>query len=162
MSLDPQVRDVCREQGIDILFSKTGLPKEKLSTVLAAFAEQSGFEELTSAPLFFVGHSAGGGWANQMAKDFPERCFGLMTYRGGGLPWGATPEIPSLMMVGQYDEFGGDMRTAEGVENAWEKPAQDLLQTLRETPEARYSLVVEPGTGHFAWSEKMRRFLRPS
>lgn len=111
MSLDPDVRAVCQEQGIAILFSKTGLPKQKLLAVLEDFAGQSGFPELASAPLFFVGHSAGGGWANQMAKDFPERCFGLMTYRGG-LPWGATAEIPSLVMVGQYDEFGGDMRTA--------------------------------------------------
>ena len=53
MSLDSQVREVCREEGVAILFSKTGMPKEKLTAILAQFAEQSGFEELTSVPLFF-------------------------------------------------------------------------------------------------------------
>ncbi len=156
MSVDPDVRAVCRKQGIAILFSKTGLPKENLKAVLQEFAEQSGFRELTTAPLFFVGHSAGGGWANQMAKEFPDRCFGLMTFRGG-LPWGASPEIPSLVMVGQYDEFGGRMRTAEGFEAAWENPVKGLADMLERTPQARFSLVVEPGTGHFAWSEKNAR-----
>ena len=52
MSLDPDVRAVCREQGIAILFSKTGMSKEKLTAVLTDFAAQSGMKELTSAPLF--------------------------------------------------------------------------------------------------------------
>ncbi len=156
-SSDPIVRAACAEQGLAILFSKMGLEKEPLQQQLDAFAEQSGYSELKDAPLFFVGHSAGGGWANRMAQAFPERCLGLMTFRGG-LPWGAGPEIPSLVMVGQYDEFGGEMRTADGVEHAWEKPMQDLIENLKEKAEARHSFLVEPGTGHFAWSQKNAEF----
>jgi hypothetical protein len=125
-------------------------------------AKVSGYAELATAPLLFVGHSAGGPQAHDMAVKYAERCFGLVQYRGGG-PWhGATPvaaKIPSLMMVGQFDEFGGGMRDENGREGAWEGSVAGMT-SYRATNEARLaSIVVESGAGHFAWSDRNAAYL---
>lgn len=51
----------------------------------------------------------------------PLRCFGLVQYRGG-VPGGeeaVPPNVPALMMIGQFDEFGGTLRNEAGRET-WE------------------------------------------
>lgn len=125
-------------------------------------ATASGYRELSVAPLFFFGYSAGGPQAKAMAVKFADRCFGVVQYRGG-LPLGATdpvpPGVPSLMMVGQFDEFLGGMRDAAGRE-AWEK-ARDGLLSFRAAADGRNlgSLVVEQGAGHFAWTQRNADYL---
>ena len=88
------------------------------------------------------------------------RCFGVVQYRGGG-PGGADPVppgVPALMMVGQFDEFGGTMRREDGRET-WEG-SRDHLAAFRAQDERRLaSIVVEPGAGHFAWSDLNAAYL---
>lgn len=161
MARDPVIREACAAEGLAIVFTKCGLRAIDVPALLQRFAEVSGYAELPQAPLFFVGHSAGGPQAKKRAIRFADRCFGLLQYRGG-VPGGdeaVPPGVPTLMMVGQFDEFGGLMRDENGREGPWER-ARDALVAYRGTdPAPLASLVVEPGAGHFAWSKRNAEYL---
>lgn len=158
--MDPQIRQACREAHLALMFLKCGLGRVNVQQVLDGFAGTSGYAELSQAPLFFIGHSAGGPQAKACAIRFASRCFGLVLYRGG-VPGGASavpPGVPVLMMIGQFDEFGKTMRNAAGRET-W-MGGRDALTTYRALhPRHLACLLVEPGAGHFAWSQGNARFL---
>lgn len=160
MSRDAQVRKVCAEEQVAIIFLRFGLGGEGLpQQALDQAAQLSGYEELAKAPMFFVGHSTGGPQAKAIA--YAPRCFGLIQYRGG-MP-GGEPSVPAgvpcLAMVGQFDEFGGEMRTAEGQEPAWMRPRDDLIAWRTKDANHLASIVVETGAGHFAWSDRSAAYL---
>jgi hypothetical protein len=165
MSKDPQIRKACAEQQLAILFQKTGLggPAQQ-QKVLDDFARVSGYRDLSVAPLFFFGHSAGGPPAKSLAIKLADRCFGVGQYRGG-VPGGkdetdtVPPGVPSLMMVGQFDEFGGVMRNEAGRENPWESGIDGLIVFRAKHEQHLGSIAVEPGAGHFAWSERNGAYL---
>jgi len=109
---DAKIREACAGESLAIVFLRCGLNAADLQKILDDFASVSGYRELSVAPLFFVGHSAGGPQAKDQAIKHARRCFGLMQYRGGhpgvGPPGGAEPApqgVPALMMLGQFDEF---------------------------------------------------------
>jgi len=88
------------------------------------FAVLSGYRELTVAPVFFIGHSAGGPQAKTAAIKCRERCFGVMQYRGGH-PGGddpVPPGVPALMMICQFDEPGLKLRDDASREIRGERP----------------------------------------
>jgi hypothetical protein len=63
------------------------------------------------------------------------------------------------MMVGQFDEFGGTMRSETGRENPWEG-GRDAIVAFRSQNEGNLaSIVVEPGAGHFSWSDRNAAYL---
>lgn len=155
---DPHIRQACAQQSLALLYLKCNLGAVNLSKVLDDLATKSGYPQLTNAPLFFVGHSAGGPQAKDAAMKFRDRCFGLIQYRGGG-PWDGEPlpaGIPSLTMVGQFDEFGGTMRSDTGREQ-WERMLGPFQAFRAADPARTVSLAIEPGAGHFAWSERNGR-----
>lgn len=149
---DPRVREVCRRRNLAIVFGTSGLNGFFGQELLDKLAEASGYEELSTAPLFFVGHSAGGPQAKQQAAAFGGRTFGLMLSRGG-IP-DAGSRFPTLVLTGQFDEFGGLMRDENGREPAWENPRDALAQVLEADRELFVSFAVEAGAGHFGWSER--------
>lgn len=170
------MREQLREQGIGVLHFRGGLGSVNLQKTLDDYAALSGYKELSVVPMFFVGHSAGGPQARGLAAEMPERTFGLMQFRGGA-PWAGGPikdittqpatqprdryvpgYVPSLMMVGQFDEFGGTRRE-DGWEPAWMGVAKALGEQRAAQPAALWSMVVEPGAGHFAWSERNEQYL---
>ncbi len=156
MVRDPVVRKACADEQLGILFLKqAGFNEEQLPQILTELAAISGYRELPFVPMMFVGHSAAGPQAKTLAVKFADRCFGLMQYRGGLAAGGdaVPPGVPTLAMVGQFDEFGGPMRREDGRES-WEG-SRDHLAAYRAANEAHLaSVVVEPGAGHFAWSER--------
>lgn len=162
---DETIRRACADEQLALVFLNCGLSAPDLTKVLSDLAALSGYDELPRAPLFFVGHSAGGPQAKDCAIKFADRCFGVVQYRGG-VPGGTNavpPGIPALMMVGQFDEFGGTMRDEAGRET-WEG-GRDQLAAFRAANERNLgSVVVEPGAGHFAWSQRnagyLARFIR--
>jgi len=157
---DERIRQACADQQLAIVFLKCGLGAANPQDVLNDLATASGYRELSVAPLLFVGHSAGGPQAKECAVALAARCFGLVQYRGGA-PGGdkpVPPGVPALMMVGQFDEFGGTMRDEAGRES-WEG-ARDALAAFRAQDERNLgSIVVEPGAGHFAWSDRNAAYL---
>ena len=154
--VDPHIRKACESESLALLFLKCGLQATDLQKALDDLAAASGYTELSKAPLAFVGHSAGGPQAQALAANMAARCFGLIQYRGGG-PFNGepiAPGVPTLMMVGQFDEFGGTMRTAEGREGAWSGALDNFAKYRAADPGHLSGFVVEPGAGHFAWSER--------
>ena len=101
-SQDPDVREACAGQGLAMVFTTVGLNGQDIPKTLDDLSAISGFQEISTAPLFFVGHSAGGPQALDQAKKFSGRCFGLMQYRGG-IPWGMASGIPCFVMMGEFD-----------------------------------------------------------
>lgn len=167
---DPAIRRACADEGLAIVFFRCGLNAADLQKTLDDLAKASGYQELSVAPLFFVGHSAGGPQAKDQAIKYANRCFGLMQYRGGhpaiGPPGGAQPlppGIPALMMLGQFDEFATSWRDEAGRE-AWEGGRDSLASYRALDPRNLGSVVAEPGAGHFAWSNRnadyLAKFLR--
>lgn len=157
---DARIRQACAAEKLAIVFLQCGLGAADVQKVLDDLARASGYGELAVAPLFFIGHSAGGPQAKACAVKMAERCFGLVQYRGG-VPSGdgaVPPGLPALMMLGQFDEFGGTMRDEAGRES-WEG-GRDALAAYRAQNERHLaSLVVEPGAGHFAWSDRNAAYL---
>ncbi len=156
---DPIVRAACAEQQLALVFTTCGLGSYDVQRVLDDLAARSGYAELAVAPLFFVGHSAGGPQAREKAIKHAERCFGLMQFRGGtpgdgpaGPGW-VPAGIPCLVMMGQFDEFGGMMRDADGRES-WQRVADVVAGYRAANPANLVALAVEPGAGHFAWSDR--------
>jgi predicted alpha/beta hydrolase len=83
MAKDPCIREACAGEGLAIVFLKCGLGSVDVQRVLDDLADVSGYHELSTAPLMFVGHSAGGRQAKALAGRMHSRCFGLVQYRGG-------------------------------------------------------------------------------
>ncbi|MEM7392321.1 MAG: hypothetical protein AAF492_08220, partial [Verrucomicrobiota bacterium] len=157
---DPRIRQACAANDLALVFLTCGLKALELQPVLDRLAEQSGYPELAGAPLFFVGHSAGGPQARFRAREMSDRCFGLVQYRGGD-PGGEEPlppGIPALMICGQFDEFGKIGRDENGVDN-WEKDRDKMVAYRSAHPSNLGNFLVEPGAGHFAWSDRCAEFL---
>jgi len=157
---DPAIRKACAEQSIAVIFLRTGLGTTDPEKLLNELARTTGYKELAAAPMFFIGHSAGGPQAKDRAVRYANRCFGLMQYRGGG-PFNGEPVpngIPTLMMVGQFDEFGGDMRKPDGYES-WQRSTDQLTAHRAEDEKRIASAAIEPGAGHFAWSPRNGAYL---
>ncbi len=160
LSKDPVIRKACADQQIAIVLLKCGLAATDLQVVLDDLAKASGYGEISVAPLVFIGHSAGGPQAQQMAVKYADRCFGLMQYRGGGPYDGKAlpPGIPTLTMMGEFDEYGGVMRRTGGTER-WDSIAEALGKYNAAEARNIASLVVEPGAGHFSWSDRNAAYL---
>jgi hypothetical protein len=157
---DEQIRKACAREQLAIVFLKCGLGSVHPQTVLDDLARTTGYRELSAAPLMFVGHSAGGPPAKTLATRMADRCFGLVQYRGG-VPGGSEPVppgVPALMMIGQFDEFGGTMRDENGRET-WEGGRDAMVEFRGQHERNLGSIVVEPGAGHFAWSERNAAYL---
>ena len=157
---DQAIRNACQDEGLAILFFKCGLSEIDMPKVLNDLAQVSGYHELPVVPLMFVGHSAGGPQAKALTIKMANRCFGLVLYRGG-VPGGneaVPPGVPVLMMIGQFDEFGGMLRDASGRET-WEGGRDALADFRSKDSRNLASVVVEPGAGHFAWSDRNAAYL---
>jgi hypothetical protein len=162
---DARIRQACADQQLAIVFLKCGLSAVDIQEVLDRFAKSSGYRELSVAPLMFIGHSAGGPQARHAAREFGDRCFGVVQYRGadpGDVDHDGAdavgPGVPALLMIGQFDEFGKIGRNADGVEN-WEKDRDKLVAFRGKDDRHLASIVVEPGGGHFAWSDRNAEYL---
>jgi len=158
---DPVIRRACAEHDLALVFARSGLGRLDVPALLAEFASVSGYAELAHAPLCFVGHSAGGPQAKRKAIEHAGRCFGLVQYRGGA-PGGEEPlppHVPALMMIGQFDEFAGRMRTEDGTARSL-LGAEASVHGFRSVDAANLcAAVVEPGAGHFAWSDRNADYL---
>lgn len=155
MVRDSRIRKACADQGLAIVFFNTGLDSVDVPKVMNEFAKISGYGELATVPMFFAGHSAGGPQAKAAAVKHAARCFGVMQYRGGtpGGDGAFPPGIPALMMIGQFDEFGKVMRDETGREN-WEGGRDGLAAFRAANDHNLGSIVVEPGGGHFGWTDR--------
>jgi pimeloyl-ACP methyl ester carboxylesterase len=112
---------------------------QALLDVLAGFAAESGFTEMTDAPLVLWGHSAGGQFNYEFACWKPERVIAFIVNKGGfyytALAPKATRNIPGLFFTGEKDL---DAR-------------KDIIKgifSMNRRAGALWAFAEEPGAGH--------------
>lgn len=153
--LDPRIRAVCAREKLALVYAKTGLRSFDIEALLKDLGAKSGYQELAVAPIMFVGHSAGGPQARHVAAEHPTRCFALLQYRGGA-PSGepvVAPGVFCLSIFGQFDEYWGTMRNQDGSES-WQRALPWVKDYRGKNPDNLATFLVEPGAGHFAWSDR--------
>ncbi|MFP4356193.1 MAG: hypothetical protein ACLFUJ_13825 [Phycisphaerae bacterium] len=153
-----RIRRACASRELAIVFLDTGLSAAEVPELLRRFGDVSGYAELPRAPLLFVGHSAGGPQARDLAIQYAERCFGLIQHRGG-LANGVPAEVPAIASVGQFDEFAGQMRDETGYEPAWQRALDATKQMRAEQPDKLVSFLLDAGAGHFHFSDREAEYL---
>lgn len=175
---DPIIRRACAAESLAVVYFFPSLDalfnyRERNSGVLLQkalgdLARISGYGEIATAGLFSYGHSVGTIFARNVAFWNPDRCFGVLLFKGGmGFP-ANDPEasvlgVPILSVKGQFEEFGpgpsGVLRDFEDRETAWKTTRAGLLRLRRRDDRFLLSLLVEPGATHFAWSERVARYV---
>ena len=173
---DPLIRQVCRDQQLAIVYFAPHLDAkfeyhqhsgQLLQEALEKLAGVSGHGEISTAPLFPFGHSVATIFARNVAFWQPQRCFGVLLFKGGmGFPafdpQASVLGVPILVIKGQFEEFGpgpsGVLREFEDRQTAWKNSRDGLLRLRQKDPRYLISLLVEPGGTHFAWSEPVARF----
>lgn len=130
---------------------------ETLDAILHDLAAVSGYEELASAPLIGIGHSAAASWPYYLAAYKPERTLACISV-SGQWPyhrdnwlchdiWGERTIdcIPCLETMGEYE-------SAEG----W---ALRGLKERREHPLLPLSMLACPAEGHFAYTPEKAQYI---
>jgi hypothetical protein len=123
-----------------------------LGDVLKSLADTSGYEEIATAPLVPIGHSATASWCWDMAAWDPKRVLTVLSISGqwpyfSSKFWGdrSIDEVPGLTTKGEF-EIG------RSIENGWYAGLKgDFYQ---KHPHAAFTQVVEPGDGHFSASKE--------
>ncbi|MBA4063158.1 MAG: hypothetical protein C0501_05490 [Isosphaera sp.] len=171
---DPAIRKVCAAEQLAIVLFHPHLDAvfdyaEKksdalLQKALDALAQASGYRELSAAPLFPFGHSVASIFASHVVCRWPDRCFGALLFKGGirtpaNDPAASLAGVPVLVVKGQFEEFGpgpgGALRENEDRETAWKTMRDNILALRAKDARHLVSYLVEPGAGHFAWSESV-------
>ena len=105
---------------------------------MKTLAEASGHPELNTVPVFFMGHSNGGGMASNFNQWMHSRVAGYITSHGGGISADGSDSAlsnPGVLTAGEVDQKIGALGIESGF--AW----------LR-LKGAHVSLVVEQGEDH--------------
>ena len=118
---------------------------QALLDVINTFAAKSNHAELTSAPLFMWGMSAGGQFNYEFTAWKPERVGAFIVNKGGiyysALVSKAAREVPGLLFVGDKD-LQSRIDTITG------------LFAVNRRGGAVWALVVEPGVAHAVGQSK--------
>lgn len=173
---DPLIRAAAADAGLAIVFVnpsfdstfnyKSGADRT-LSSILSDLANVSGYPELAEAPLMPAGHSTGGIFAHNVAYWSPRRTIAVLHIKSGNIkppdfdPGASFSGVPFLAINGQFEEFGpdGDVPAGQSRELQWHTVRDTLLALRSKDPKQLCTLLVEPGAGHFAWSERLARFV---
>jgi hypothetical protein len=157
---DPQIRKACADSGLGIVWIAPGSEnnQEKLRhnfgaeawptllQMLVDLANESGYHELTNAPILATAHSAATPFVWGMGDKGPSRIIAIMPYKG----WFAAhvaPGVPAFHVSSEYGEVGGT--------NWGETYLSDQKQVLRLRGEGEDRLIgefVDIGAGHFEWN----------
>lgn len=162
-------RRVCEEEKLGIVYMnphvdamfdiKERKADEALLKALEVIAEKSGYHEVKVAPLFFMGHSVSTVFASHAAARWRERCFGMMSHKGGVVVNEETTKgfvgVPIFASKGEYEEFGpaGGLRENEDRTTAAKVMRETLVGLRKRGEEYLVSMLVEPGATHFPWAK---------
>jgi Alginate lyase len=121
----------------------------RFEAMLTALADESGYDELASAPVIPIGHSAAASFPWNFAAWKPERTLAVISVSGEwpisknpAMPeWGhrSIDGVPGLVSIGEYE---------------WaEDRAKDGLAQRAAHSQWPLSMLAEPGGGHFDCSD---------
>jgi hypothetical protein len=165
------IRQACAKEGLGIIilfrgpltsfYYKQGDEDKKLQKILDDLAAESGYAELSVAPLFTVGHSGGGIGAWNIGYWNPGRVFGILTLHSAAMtappigdPKARTSGIPVMAVSGEYE-----MWTSPKVplDQHWRWLRGDLLDIRGRYEEPLVCEVVQPGAGHFNFDDHLAK-----
>lgn len=128
---------------------------EWLRDILRRLAETSGYDELSTAPVAFIGHSAMAMWPYFGASTWGERAICGVSLKGAwadrSKSWASDDVgrglsgIPFLLLDGEYEDAEGRGDRSRKFTAAF--------------PEVPFSFCAEDGAGHFDWSEELAKYL---
>ena len=123
----------------------------RLDAVLRTLADKSGYDELATAPVVPVGHSAMAEFPYLFAAQLPQRTLAAVSLKGAWpekQPWVerfAASGVPLLFVSGEYE---------------WAEERAGKAQAFRQKyPSSPLSMLADAGGGHFDHHEAMIRFM---
>ena len=178
---DPTIRATASAQGLGIIWigpapkngqitdvftadMKSGAGK-LLEKMLKDFAVQSGYKDLEYAPIISTGHSANGQFAWEVPNWDAARTIAAIPIKTMPFPEKLSFNgVPLCYVVGQTTEWPQyrvpDPATQPGDRDFFWPVVTHGAVTLRKAdPDNLISVVIDPGGGHFDWSERMAKFI---
>jgi hypothetical protein len=139
----------------------TGGSGDSLLAMLNRLATASGYGELAEAPLIPMGHSAHGQFAWTVAAWSPGRVIASIAVKTVPLPDTLNfTGVPLCYIVGQTTEWPEFRGGRPGDRDFfWPVVRKSALALRRENEDNLIGVVVDPGGGHFDWSDRLARFL---
>jgi hypothetical protein len=141
--------------GLDLFFRFDQGAGEHFDEMMKALADESGYKELSFAPVVPIGHSAAASFPWDFAAWNPARTLAIMSvsgqwpyYKDQNTPeWGTrtVDGVPGLVSMGEYEDAAG--RAGVGLAERQEH----LMMPL--------SMLAEPGAGHFDVSDAKAEYL---
>jgi hypothetical protein len=133
-----------------------------LKAILDALAKESGYDEISQAPLLTIGHSGNGIFAWRIAYWNPARMIGViglhcMSSQPPPLDSKATVlGVPILDISGQYESWGNP---EVPLDTHWRWLRGGLLEFRGQDARNLMSELVDPGGCHFSFNEPMARYV---
>lgn len=169
---DPIVRGAAGDECLGVVWigagRRSGLSADMGSGAGDAFlvmqrdlAKVSGFPEIANAPIIPTGHSAQGQFAWKFAEWAPERTIAAIPIKTVPLPADLDLHgVPLLYIVGQTTEWPQyrDGRIGDR-DYFWPVVRRNALALRTADSYARIAVAVDPGGGHFDWSDSLARLL---
>jgi hypothetical protein len=175
---DPLIRRTATEIGLGVIWvgpaqkddqsftadMKPGMEKV-FQQMMYDLARESGYQELKSAPVIPMGHSANGHFAWTFANALPERTIACIPVKTMPLPDSlGFKDIPLCYVVGETTEWPQyrvpDPATKPGDRDFyWPVVRQTALALRSHDADNLIGVVTDPGGGHFDWSEHLAKFI---
>lgn len=145
--------------GLDVTFDFTKGLDQHFARMMKALAEISGYEELATAPIVPMGHSAYASYPWNFAAWNPNRTLAVISIHGdspltpltgSGRPnpnWGnrTIEGVPGLFVMGEYEW--------------WEARIQPGFEYVEKYPKTPISFFADAGHGHFDYSAELIDYL---
>ena len=169
---DPIVRGAASEECLGVVWigagQRSGLSADMGPGAGDAFlamqrdlAKVSGFPAIENAPIIPTGHSAQGQFAWKFAEWAPERTIAAIPIKTVPLPANLDLHgVPLLYIVGQTTEWPQYRDSRIGDRDFfWPNVRRSALALRTAHAEALIAVAVDPGGGHFDWSDSLARLL---
>lgn len=166
---DPLIRAACAKENLAIVlcydtplgyFDYSQGANKALQNILDNLAAESGYSEISSAPLLPFGHSANAIFAGTIGYWNPARTLGIITLHAATIMPPAFDHkatldgIPLLAITGEYEMWGN---TNKPLDMHWRWLRGGLLDLRGQFMDALVSEIVQPGATHFSWDEPLAR-----
>ena len=175
---DPLIRKTAAEIGLGIIWIGPAARNDKSFTadmkpgmevvfqhMMDSLARESGYDELKTAPVIPMGHSANGHFAWTFSNALPGRTIAAIPVKTIPLPDSLKFKgIPICYVVGQTTEWPQyrvpDPATKPGDRDFyWPIIRNGALALRAQNAGNLVSVVTDPGGGHFDWSEHLAKFI---
>jgi hypothetical protein len=145
--------------GMNIKFDFNNGADKDFERIIGALADESGYDELRTAPVVPLGHSANATWPWNFAAWNPGRTLAILSvhgdapqtnltgYGGPNLDWGDRniDGVPGLMVMGEYEW--------------WEDRLTPALNYRTRHPNTPLAFLADAGHGHFDYSDALVTYL---